>query len=401
MSKSTRKRSTNKPAKPYPGFPLFPHATRRWAKKIRGKLHYFGPWDDPDGALQRYLDQRDDLHAGRTPRRVSGDGLTVADLANRFLTHKKCLLDSGELAPRSFQRYYIACETVVNGFGKRRLVEDLVADDFQTLRAGMAKRWGPIALANEIQMVRSIFRYGYEAGHLDKPIRFGPGFKKPSAKTIRQARVKGGLRMFERDEAIQLLDHAGPNMRAMILLGLNAGLGNTDVGMLPIKAVNLKTGWVDYPRPKTGMPRRVPLWPETIDAIRDMLAVRRKPADPADKDLLFIGNRGTSYVGNHKGYRVTQEMTRLFAVSGVAREGLSFYSLRRTFQTIAEGAHDMVAVQGIMGHAPSSGDMSAIYRQRISDDRLQAVTEHVRRWLFPPGLQKSRIPSSKADNPVQ
>lgn len=70
----TTRRDTGKPAKPKkprPEFPLFLHATGRWAKKIRGQMHDFGPWPDPDAALTKYLEQKDALHAGR---RKVGEG---------------------------------------------------------------------------------------------------------------------------------------------------------------------------------------------------------------------------------------------------------------------------------------------------------------------------------------
>jgi integrase len=60
--------------------------------------------------------------------------------------------------------------------------------------------------------------------------------------------------------------------------------------------------------------------------------------------------------------------------------GRNFYALRHTFETIGGEAKDQVAVDAIMGHARD--DMASLYRERISDDRLRAVVQHVRNWLF-------------------
>ncbi len=65
---STAPQTKRKPAKPRPNFPLFPHATGRWAKRIKGRLCYLGSWGDPHGALERHLDQKDDLYVAAKSR---------------------------------------------------------------------------------------------------------------------------------------------------------------------------------------------------------------------------------------------------------------------------------------------------------------------------------------------
>src|ERR1700733_10586724 len=80
---SARSGKPSKPSKPNPEFPLFAHAAGVWAKKIRGKMHYFGPWSDPDSALAKYLEQKDDLHAGRKAR-PDPNALTVKELVNAY-----------------------------------------------------------------------------------------------------------------------------------------------------------------------------------------------------------------------------------------------------------------------------------------------------------------------------
>src|SRR5947209_20244237 len=156
-----------KPAKPYPEFPLTAHPAGYWCKKIKGKLYYFGPWDDPDGALAKYLGQKDALHAGRTPR-ADAEGLTVKALANAFLNHEQALMDAGELSARSWADYKATANLLVSAFGKQRLVSDLGPADFAALRKKMAKRWGPVRLGNTIQRIRSIFKYGHDAELIDR-----------------------------------------------------------------------------------------------------------------------------------------------------------------------------------------------------------------------------------------
>src|SRR6516225_3971824 len=96
-SHSTAPSPSGKPAKPYPAIPLFPHASGQWAKKIRGKMCYFGLWADPARALQKYLEQKDALHSGRAPR-PNPDALTIKDVANAFLNAEKEAVDAGELS---------------------------------------------------------------------------------------------------------------------------------------------------------------------------------------------------------------------------------------------------------------------------------------------------------------
>jgi hypothetical protein len=57
-----------------------------------------------------------------------------------------------------------------------------------------------------------------------------------------------------------------------------------------------------------------------------------------------------------------------------------FYLLRHTFRTVADEVRDTPAARLVMGHAGTTIDHT--YRERIGDERLLAVTEHVRTWLF-------------------
>lgn len=241
MAKSTQKTALRKPR---PDFPLFPHASGRWAKKVRGKFAYFGNVsDNPQGerALAKWPDKRDELLAGRVPRK-NRDGLTVAGLCNAFLTDRNRRMDWGEITVRTFSEYYKLGARVVATFGKSRFVDDLSVEDFAALRESLAKTRGPVALGNEIQRVRTLFKFGIDNSLMETPIRFGTAFEKPPAKAIRKARAAAGPLMFTAVELRAMLKTAEQALRVMILLGVNCALGAADFSGLPGSMIDLKGG---------------------------------------------------------------------------------------------------------------------------------------------------------------
>src|SRR5262249_52994069 len=159
-------------------------------------------------------------------------------------------LDAGEITSRTFDEYHACCERIVTAFGRDRAVLDLASEDFDSLRSTLARKMGPVPLGNEVQRVRTVFEHAFDAGESDRPVRFGPGFKKPGKKVLRRVRNARGPRMYEAEELRRMIAAAGQPLKAMILLGINCGFGNADCGTLPRTALDLERGWVNYPRPK-------------------------------------------------------------------------------------------------------------------------------------------------------
>ena len=392
MANSTARKSRVKPEKPYEGFPLFAHASGQWSKKINRKLHYFGVWSDPEAALKRLNFEYAYLKDGRVPPAVDvRDGCSIQLMCNQFLKHKEQALDCGDLSPRTFRDYYKVCKGLLDHFGESRLVSDLGPADLARYRADMANRLSASSLKNAITKIMVVFNYAHADKLIEKPVDFGVGFKRPSAKLIRKERNEAGIKLFTREEINGILEEAGPVMRGMILLGINCGFGNSDVANLPQSAVDLEKGWVTFPRPKTEVPRRVPLWPETVEALKLAIEKRPGPANKKDASLVFLTVRGLPWVRMKKGLEgpesdtpvdcIHSSLKRILRKLGInGRKGLGFYTLRRNFEIYAGECKDQVAVDQCMGHVDNS--MAGVYRQSISDHRLLAVVGVVRDWLF-------------------
>ena len=383
-----------KPAKPYKDFPLFAHNNGQWAKKIKGRIYCFGVWADWNAALEKYEAERDRLQTGRE----IVDKLSLGDGINRYLTMLEQERDLGEISPRHFDDVVKSLRRIVGYcdptsekrvyetvLPKSLTIDSLGPDDFQRVRRMFAmKKDGktpvsPNTLGPHITRTKTFFNYLFDEGLIERPVNFGSKFKPPAKRKKRLAREQKAAMLFEREEILEAIAQANYRLKAMILLGVNCGLGNEDISRLKFSDFNLLDGWLYTLRNKTGVRRRAKLWATTVDALQMVIDRRFEPASDVDANLVFITRHRRAY--NEDPTTVTQNFTKLLKkIDAYRGDGRSFYSLKKTFRTIADGELDFVAVKLAIGHADNSID--DYYRLKIDDARLERIAERVRVWLY-------------------
>ena len=139
---------------------------------------------------------------------------------------------------------------------------------------------------------------------------------------------------------------------------------------------------VKLARKKTGIPRNLPLWPETIQALKKV---------PRSGELVFYTSKGCAWIriaikaddnGQTK-YATTNSITPKFSkllkkAKIHAPKGTGFYTLRRTAATLAARSGDPFAVQRLLGHA--NLQMATRYVQDVSK-QTDRVIENSRRFM--------------------
>lgn len=363
----------------------------QYRKSYRGNEKYLGT--DPDKVLERWLAHVAEVDARRareqpTTQEVSVNDLTVGHLCKLFIAHKKERVSIGRLSQKSVSNYERVAVLLLRYLGKNRKLSSLKSKDFAKLLVEFSKprprqvkdrtieakaSISPFTVANRVQHTYSFFIYAVEEKFIDELPWKKRDFSKPERRQKEIHKDARPSKEATREEILALLENASDTWRAIILMGINSGYGNTDLANLTWSDIG-SGGWVEKVRSKTGIRGKFKLWPETIDALGKL---KRSP----DDNLIFRGPKGADYIPKGNNKRLTKQFSKLADKSGVKRLGLSVYSLRHSFQAIGDESGDYIAVKHIMRH--SKNEISDVYRGKApSNERLEHVTETVRRWLF-------------------
>lgn len=366
-----------KPKKPHPKFPLTPHTRGGWGKRYKGNQWYF-PQVDPDEALAAFNARAHLVDIGAdAPPQVDPAAANVGTICNKYAIARKADVDAGKLSAGSLADYAAVIRDMSKSFGPRTLVIDLKPDHFTRLYRSWSGL-GTHALARNVQLARTIWKYADENDWVTRRPRFGSVFIKPI--TEKKVGVPPTL-----DELRAVLNASAGQLRAMIMLGLNGGYGAGDCSALPQASVDFDLGVIRFERPK--MKRRRPVdrvmtgWPCTMEALADCIRERDK-----GDDLVFRTCKGNAWTRNDKSKKGKESVVnavgfmfrKLCKTAGV--RNLKFSDLRHVHRTVADELEKPNAAARIMGHRLPG--LAEVYVDRIEHRRILVLTNWIRGRIF-------------------
>lgn len=263
--------------------------------------------------------------------------------------------------------------------GPNRQVSDVSTIELQNYRKSLIKaKKAPNTINNRISAVKAMYNWALDNDVIDSSPRL-----KAVKKVTPQKQEKA---TFSVPQIRRMIQQANLQMKAMIWLGLNCGFGCTDCAELKWENIDLQNERVVFPRGKTGIGRNLPLWSETVRALKEL---------PARGKLVFYTRKGNPWVRTAKGMgkdgkeryqktnNVSKEFSKLMKKVGIKMEkGAGFYTLRRTAATLAARSGDPFAVQRLLGHADLK--MATTYVQDVSK-QTDRVIYNTRRLIVQDG----------------
>ena len=388
----TANRTSPRPAWPHPGIVrLCAHPRGQWSRSytLGGKriTAYFGPLEDPDGALARWRARdraiREGRDTGSTTSATLPRAVTLGQLAELYLSATRARVGRNGIAPATFCTERGAIATMLRAIDPATPTAELGPSDFAAILEHV-RDLSPSTIRHTVHGTRRMFRWA-AAEHGFPPPVFGAGFVAPRRLVFRRHARKRAVGVFTAAECRTLLAAATPSLRAVILLALNTGSGSTDLSEIPLSALRRAIGddspagagraRIVYPRVKTEVLRAAVLWPETVAAL--------EAAGMASKPGPFVTTRTGATIAHvpvGSLWRVDnagRQFRRLCARTGIPG---SLYRLRATFATVADLRGDRDSRKVIMGHA--RGILDESYVREHGWDRIESTCERVREWLF-------------------
>ena len=371
----------------HPNYPLFVHRNGQWAKKVRGKLYYFGRLSEPDEALKLWLEEKDYLLAGLEPPTYT-DGITVEELCDRYLENAR-----NRSASSSSLKDYQTTINFLKEAGLLTVAIDLLNPEHFARARRTLKDSGrrPRTQKNYVHSVKAIFNWGLKMGFYSKPINYGPEFVPPSTTTIEaEQEENSAIRFLDRDLILKVLSVADVRIKIAALLGINCAFYPGDTASITYGHIHLDAPipYHDFRRVKTRHKRMAVLWPETVAAIRDYTDNHRPRSDT---NIILLSRNGTPYATKSAHTSLMRKFNRLVKKVGDRPKGVSIGSLRHTYGTVMDLVNDTQMVDLTMGHVAGTvrGRAGKSLQRRIYSQfninelkRLKAVADVVHDWLF-------------------